>query len=1375
MSALLRARVSSFLAGVALTGVFGVYQLRGDVAEAHKLLLEQTTAYASGLEARVAELEAARCGGDGTGRCEVNMSSPARFHTLQAGQEVQQSIMAPEWNSVFAPSVQFVRLLCDVAGIQPLAACWHPECDGAAALPPATTLTLTPPVSSPCLCRVVPRRKLELACKHGIGMAYACMWLPAWGDRCIEDPAGVPVGEMRLAPDVTAARTLPWMPSHGMALVTMCEQHEPWDCCPRTALQRVVDKAQKDFSLTFQLGFELEFYLLRPPSYKEGDSSGSGGSGGNGGGSGSSRAGVPSPIDTSNYCHSGALDAAAAVLGEMCATLSALGVVVEQLHPESGPGQFEIAMGPAPPQQAADSLLFAMEAVAAVARKHGLLASFLPKLFKGAAASGQHCHFSVWQAGTNLLQHEPRPAPAAAGMLPTPPRIFKLAGSSDPALPGLDPTGEAFLAGVLRHLPALMTFTSPSPNSFRRQAPHCWAGAYQCYGPHNREAALRLCSTPGDLAAANAELKAFDATCNPHLAAAAMIVAGLQGVREGLNLPPPVELDPGSLTDTQRRAAGIRQLPATLEEAIEAYDSDKGFQAALVDAFGTPTLPRAFMAVRRSEWQHLKGMTLEEEAELLCQSGDQGANLPDDNNVKNAEEAAVAPVKLTTVMGTAAAHSGSRSQHPAEAAPAGGALAAMHAPCTAAQVAAACKRVKGRKAVAGSLQPWFPKAAATELAPVLTAQFNAWVRVGQLSTSAAVSLITPIPKPGAAVGSLNGLRGIALLFCTLDRDLCLPTVNDDHTLPLSRTLAKYDSEIGRYAMITGATSHASLATQPASGLRSGGGMRSATSVPSRWRAFQPACGNRRHYALAANQPTEGPLGPSPRRRQGSPPPSAAPRGLTLLLEAPKRAKQWLLSCDGDPRFLIFITVVCWSFLALCFYCGGDMIADAIFVFFVWASTILQLKPVGGASRLHASRHQAVLPLGLAARSCRTNSGRMGQLRVSAAASSPRVPALTGDDKKEEELKKLRMVADFEFWKKHRSSSRYWRHVKGMLDSRTLSWVAGPLSYVMLLTTGVCLYYTLAEAGIVPEVIPEIQKSAAAPFSLTSFALSTLLVLRTNTSYQRWDEARKMWGLMVNRSRDITRQALGYIPASQSDLQDMFCRWTAIFPRVLMCHLRSDEDVLTAIIRAAQLPGPQVDPRDAQANVKASAAFRMDENLTQYSDVTGGCERILRTPVPLSYSRHNSRFLIIWLTLLPFTLWDQCHWFTLPVTTLVAFLLLGIKEIGVVVEEPFSILPLEKIADTIETNVWELHATHSGVAIQAQLAARRAGTPSALVDANDLVYSVVPPEQLRGGGVGAGAAGGAIPVPAPVYGMAWNGNGTVAPLSKAAGETLRIKA
>ncbi|EFN50945.1 hypothetical protein CHLNCDRAFT_141615 [Chlorella variabilis] len=456
--------------------------------------------------------------------------------------------MGTDWREVLAPSVQYVRLMwCDAAGIR----------------------------------RVVPRRKLEQASKTGVGMAYACMWLPAWGDSCIDDPAGVPVGEMRLVPDPTAAHVLPWMPSHAIALVTMCKQHEPWECCPRTVLKRVLAGAFQERGLTFQMGFELEFYLLRLP--KEGEGGGSGGGGG-----------LPPPLDTSNYCHSGSFDAAA-----------------------PGPGQFEIATGPAPPLQAADSLLFSMEAVSAVARKHGLLASFLPKLRPREAASGRHCHVSVWRGDANLLRHEAPAAAAAAGAPAAPPRVFKLAGSGEPALPGLAPEGEAFLAGVLRHLPALTCFTSPSPNSFRRQAPHCWTGAYQCYGPNNREAALRLCSTPGVPDAANAELKACDASSNPHLAAAALIVAGLVGVEEGLNLPPPVELDPGNLTDSQRKAAGIRPLPATLGEALEAFEADREFQLALASAFGTPTLPRAFMAVRRSEWEHFREMPLEQEAAAL--------------------------------------------------------------------------------------------------------------------------------------------------------------------------------------------------------------------------------------------------------------------------------------------------------------------------------------------------------------------------------------------------------------------------------------------------------------------------------------------------------------------------------------------------------------------------------------------------------------------------------------------------------------------------------------------------------------------------------------------------------------------------------------
>ncbi|KAI7843435.1 hypothetical protein COHA_002913 [Chlorella ohadii] len=349
---------------------------------------------------------------------------------------------------------------------------------------------------------------------------------------------------------------------------------------------------------------------------------------------------------------------------------------------------------------------------------------------------------------------------------------------------------------------------------------------------------------------------------------------------------------------------------------------------------------------------------------------------------------------------------------------------------------------------------------------------------------------------------------------------------------------------------------------------------------------------------------------------------------------------------------------------------------------------------------------------------------------------PSVDELVADDFKESERRKLRTVFDFDLWKRHRSSSRYSRHMFGLLESRTVRWIGAPLAYCVALSLAVGVYHNLADAGIVPEVLPELKTQL--PIQLTSAALSTLLVLRTNTSYQRWDEARKMWGLIVNRSRDFTRQALGYIPDSQPDLQDMLCRWVVAYSRSLMCHLRSDEDlyrelstklkpqelealmssshrpnytvqasrVLTAILQAAKLPGVEIDPRDSGANVKASALVRMDEQLTQFADVTGGCERILRTPVPLMYTRHNSRMLTLWMTLLPFSLWDTCGWATPFVVVIVAFLLLGVKEIGLTIEEPFSILPLETICNTIETNVWELHRAHSTAAAEAQQEAQR---------------------------------------------------------------------
>ena len=101
------------------------------------------------------------------------------------------------------------------------------------------------------------------------------------------------------------------------------------------------------------------------------------------------------------------------------------------------------------------------------------------------------------------------------------------------------------------------------------------------------------------------------------------------------------------------------------------------------------------------------------------------------------------------------------------------------------------------------------------------------------------------------------------------------------------------------------------------------------------------------------------------------------------------------------------------------------------------------------------------------------------------------------------------------------------------------------------------------------------------------------------------------------------------------------------------------------------------------------------NLTALEDVVGTCERILRTPIPLSYTRHTSRFMIIWLTLLPFALYDSLRWAVVPVCTLLAFLLLGIEEIGVQIEEPFSILDLERICATVRENVAALEEGAGG--------------------------------------------------------------------------------
>jgi glutamine synthetase len=282
------------------------------------------------------------------------------------------------------------------------------------------------------------------------------------------------------------------------------------------------------------------------------------------------------------------MDKARVVIDDMAEALSAQGIAVEMYYPESGPGQHELTVRFARGLAVADRQIAFRETIHAVALRHGLMASFLPKIFADKAGSGLHMHLSLWRGDNNLMP--------------------EIGGRWD-----LSDRARAFMAGVLAHLPALMALTTPSPNSYRRLKPHFWSGAFRCWGIDNREAALRLPTSP-DGPPSNFELKTCDGSANPYLALGGVVAAGLDGVRRRLDLPEPVSGDPGNLSAAERQQRGIDALPANLGEALEQFSMDPVLSAAL-----GPELARAFLAVRWAEWQALKDVSLADEVNLLLE------------------------------------------------------------------------------------------------------------------------------------------------------------------------------------------------------------------------------------------------------------------------------------------------------------------------------------------------------------------------------------------------------------------------------------------------------------------------------------------------------------------------------------------------------------------------------------------------------------------------------------------------------------------------------------------------------------------------------------------------------------------------------------
>jgi glutamine synthetase len=397
--------------------------------------------------------------------------------------------------------------------------------------------------------KAVPTLRLEAATTTGVGMS------PVFDVFVLDDSVTSsrtstgPVGDLRLFPDLDRLVELAAQPGWAWAPVNrLSRSGEAHPLCHRSFAAKMVARAA-EHGLSAVMSFELEWALATGDS--DGFTPATFGP----------AYGMTRLIECSDY------------LRDLLAALAAEAIQVEQVHPEYAAGQFEVSVAPNDPIGAADDNVLVRQTVRAVGHNHRLRTSFSPSVVAGHVGNGGHLHVSLWRDGLNLF-----------------------AGGDGPH--GMTAEAEAFTAGILRELPALLVIGAPSVASYLRLVPQHWAGAFRTWGLENRETAVRLITgTAGHEArSANVEVKCFDLSANPYMLAGAVLAAGLAGVGDGLRLPPEMHVDPATLSSAELAAAGASRLPASLPTALEHYEAS----TVLAEALGDP-LYETVAAVRRAE------------------------------------------------------------------------------------------------------------------------------------------------------------------------------------------------------------------------------------------------------------------------------------------------------------------------------------------------------------------------------------------------------------------------------------------------------------------------------------------------------------------------------------------------------------------------------------------------------------------------------------------------------------------------------------------------------------------------------------------------------------------------------------------------------
>ncbi len=381
----------------------------------------------------------------------------------------------------------------------------------------------------------------------------------ALDNRCMFDGSaidgfvGIEESDMYLHPDFSTLEIFPWRPQQGKVARMICDVYrsdgQPFEGDPRLILKKAIREAA-EMGYTFEVGPECEFFLFNTDE---------------------NAMPTTDTHEQAGYFDIGPLDGGENARRDIVMTLEDMGLIIEASHHEMAPAQHEIDFRYDEALATADNIMTFKLAVRTIAKRHGLHATFMPKPKYGVNGSGMHINMSLRKDGKNIFEDKKDPN-------------------------GLSKEAYYFIGGIMKHVKGMAAITNPLVNSYKRLVPGYAAPVYIAWSATNRSPLIRIPAEGGS--GTRIELRSPDSAANPYLTLAVCLQAGLDGIKNKIEPPKSVDCNIYTMSDEEREALKIENLPGTLIEAVEEMKKD----SFILDVLGDHIAGK-YIEAKENEWQ----------------------------------------------------------------------------------------------------------------------------------------------------------------------------------------------------------------------------------------------------------------------------------------------------------------------------------------------------------------------------------------------------------------------------------------------------------------------------------------------------------------------------------------------------------------------------------------------------------------------------------------------------------------------------------------------------------------------------------------------------------------------------------------------------